>query len=134
RTYSGGMKTNRDAWSVNYSPAKVKRNIERIEAAYAEDRMRLANNPEAELTTDPTKMNWHYSLMNDVRSGKDLRVDPDGFRSTIYRPFSKQTVYMDSMLGTPGLLRHAFPTPNHTNTGFYQVGNGSAVPFSVLVL
>ncbi|EYT62483.1 helicase [Dietzia sp. UCD-THP] len=133
RTYSGGMKTNRDAWSVNYSPTKVKRNIERIEAAYAEDKKRLESDSESELNTDPTQMNWHYSLMNDVRSGKNLRIELDGFRSTIYRPFSKQTVYMDSMLGTPGLLRHVFPTAHHANIGFYVVGAGSDKPFSVLM-
>jgi len=31
-------------------------------------------------------------------------------------------------------LRAAFPTPQHTNVGLYQVGSGSAVPFAVLML
>lgn len=37
-----------------------------------------------------------------------------------------------SALPTVSQLPSLFPTPQHDNTGFYQVGSGSAVPFSVI--
>jgi predicted helicase len=52
-----------------------------------------------------------------------------------YRPFTKQHVIFDARLSDRMYqLNRVFPTPNHANVGFYNVGNGSAVPFSVLML
>lgn len=134
RLQSGGLKTNRDAWSYASDIDRLHQSIATLAAAYEQDRTRLAADPHYELNRDPAEMNWHYSLEADVRRGKALTVSPDGFRETMYRPFFKQHGYLDRMLGTPGLLREVFPTAAHANGGFYQVGAGSAVPFSVLAL
>ncbi len=51
----------------------------------------------------------------------------------MYRPFAKQYVYFDRTLNERVyLLPQIFPTPDHFNVGFYVVGMGSAVPFSIL--
>ena len=49
------------------------------------------------------------------------------------RPLASSTGHRDLNNVIASALR-AFPTPQHTNVGFYQVGAGSAVPFSVFAL
>jgi predicted helicase len=52
-----------------------------------------------------------------------------------YRPFIKQHAVFDARLNDMVYqLGRMFPTPDHENFGFYNVGNGSAVPFSVLMI
>ena len=131
---SGGFKSNRDAWSYNSSRTQLERHVRRLIAAYDAERLRLKQDPTSDLTRDPRVMNWHYSLEADARKGKWLEVNTSDFRRTIYRPFFGQYSYVDHSLGTPGLLSRLFPTAEHPNIGFYQVGSGSAVPFSVLIL
>ena len=59
-----------------------------------------------------------------------------GFRVGGYRPFCAQHVYFDTaqqLNNRTYQLPSMFPTPHHTNIGFYVVGTGSDKPFSVLM-
>ena len=51
-----------------------------------------------------------------------------------YRPFNRQRSYFDRQLNDMVYkLNHIFPDADTRNLGFYYVGMGSAVPFSVLM-
>lgn len=53
----------------------------------------------------------------------------------MYRPFNRQWLWADpDLIESAGKMLRVFPTAGHGNFGFYQVGKGSAVPFSVLML
>ena len=53
--------------------------------------------------------------------------------TSLYRPFFRQRSYFAKELNDMVYqLPSMFPTQQHHNIGFYQVGEGSAVPFSVI--
>ncbi|MDX2358946.1 DEAD/DEAH box helicase [Dietzia sp. PP-33] len=151
QTFSSGLKTGRDAWCYNYSREELGHNIENLLDQYrtVKSEFEQLNLGGAKLTdehltqylednprhTAEGKASWNRSLKQQVIRGTYLEWS-DGFvfQST-YRPFSPQWTYFDRRVNDMVyLLASMFPTPHHANVGFYQVGNGSAVPFSVLML
>lgn len=145
RTYSRGLETGRDAWVYNYSLAALTSNVERMSAAFNNEIVRV---DEAGVTGrsarldwleragefDPRKINWTLSLKNRLASGHPIKVNPDRFYAATYRPFSKVHAYFDrAMNHILGQQMSIFPEAGTENFGFYCVGNGSAVPFSVLM-
>ena len=100
--------------------------------ASATDRMREAK---AGVTYDPQRISWSSGLLGDIAAHRRLEFQESRIRRSVYRPFSKQVVYFDKHLNERRYqLPKMFPTPEHENYGFYVVGMGSAVPFSVLAL
>jgi predicted helicase len=137
---SNGLATSRDAWVYNYSEEKVSSNAECMIDFYNReiDRWEEAKRPanvDIFVDGDPTKISWSSSLKNRFRAGKKIDPTDTGVRPSTYRPFNKQHLAANvSVLERPALIQRAFPTPDTTNIGFYNVGAGSAVPFSVLML
>ena len=138
---SMGLGTSRDAWAYNFSSLNLENNIvthiktfnaalEEIDGSESVDKF-LADNPEF---VDPTRIKWSSSLYGWLKQGKSLQeFTPSKIRTGIYRPFTKILGYFDNALNhRVSQLPSMFPTPEHQNIGFYQVGNGSAVPFSVV--
>ncbi|AJQ90051.1 Endonuclease and methylase LlaGI [Propionibacterium freudenreichii subsp. freudenreichii] len=90
---------------------------------------------EQNLDRDPTKISWSSSLVPRALRGELREFRKDSIRTGLYRPFSKQAVYFDSVFNhRPGKSAAYFPTPAHDNIGFYLVGVGSAVPFSAVAI
>jgi predicted helicase len=143
-----GLGTNRDAWVYNYSRRRLAENVKstidfynsQVEAFAALCKTRKIASPsvadaEEFIDRDGKKISWSSSLIPKVSRGKVITFDEDRIVSGIYRPFSRQAVYFDRDLNhRPGKLFEMFPSPRHPNVGFYIVGNGSAVPFSVIML
>ncbi|MBB1023029.1 MULTISPECIES: DEAD/DEAH box helicase [unclassified Dietzia] len=149
--HSRGLSTGRDAWCYNYSSEELGHNIENLLDQYRtvktefEQHSRgaskltdenltryLGDNPHH---TAGGKISWNHSLRQQVLRRTQLEWRDEFVYPSTYRPFSPQWAYVDSRLNDRLYqLRSIFPTPHHTNIGFYQVGNGSAVPFSVLML
>ena len=138
---SMGLGTSRDAWAYNFSSLNLENNIvthiktfnaalEENDGSESVDKF-LADNPEF---VDPTRIKWSSSLYGWLKQGKSLQeFTPSKIRTGIYRPFTKILGYFDNALNhRVSQLPSMFPTPEHQNIGFYQVGNGSAVPFSVV--
>jgi predicted helicase len=143
-----GLGTNRDAWVYNYSRRRLAENVKstidfynsQVEgfATYCATR-KIASSSVADaeefIDRDGKKISWSSSLIPKVARGKTITFDEDRIVPSIYRPFCRQAVYFDRDLNhRPGKLPEMFPSPAHANVGFYNVGNGSAVPFSVLML
>ncbi|MER6370731.1 type ISP restriction/modification enzyme [Streptomyces mirabilis] len=146
-THSLGLGTNRDAWVYNYSGSKVAENVRRTIDFYnkqvkgfqdfciSQGISEPAKAVEAYIDRDAKQISWSSSLIPKVARGKKVTYDPSHLVTGMYRPFSRQWVYFDQDLNHRlGKLPQMFPTPDYENFGFYNVGNGSAVPFSVLMI
>src|SRR5699024_7087260 len=145
--YSSGLKTNRDAWVYNHDETKLQSNVQRMIDFYNSQVEAFQEHCEsAELTKptirdvdsfidyDSTKISWNTADKNRLRKKEKYSLEPDSIIMGAYRPFSKQLVYFNGKLNERTYqLPQMFPSPEEKNFGFYNVGSGSAVPFSVLM-
>ena len=152
-SYSSGLKTGRDAWCYSYSRTGMATNMRDMIAQYDEARIQfveycnrsslakssedtvadyLASHPEL---TGTGRISWNRGLKQDLAKDYPISWSDDAVRLFTYRPFCDQWGYLDRHLNDMVYQLAAIsPTPHHANIGYYQVGNGSAVPFSVLML
>ncbi|MBP1054546.1 DEAD/DEAH box helicase [Rhodococcus qingshengii] len=150
-TYSLGLGTNRDSWVYNYSDDSLRANVRRLIenytaqhgpfAAYCRDAGinrateatvtdYLAANPHA---AEPDYIKWSSSLKQHLSRGTAASYDENGIRTGTYRPFSAQRTYFNAILNhRRGELPSMFPTPHHTNEGYYLNGVHATAEFAVL--
>ncbi|MGP6175364.1 DEAD/DEAH box helicase [Corynebacterium sp. A21] len=148
-SYSRGLETGRDAWVYNYSANKLRSSVQHLIKGYNSARSSfhdhgverspftesgvndfLTQNPDH---ADGTKVKWSRSLRTTAAKNIPVAENPQGYVTALYRPFSNQHGYFDRYLNHErGQLPSMFPTPHHDNLGIYQVGAGSAVPFSIV--
>lgn len=137
KTYSLGLATGRDSWCYNFSRAHVESNVKSMLESY-NHQVALVKSGEVEITeveSDPTHISWNRNLRNDLEKGKYHQFNPKAIFTGAYRPFMKQYVYFDRAMNAMTYQLHKiFPTPEHTNLGFYVVGAGSDKPFSLLAM
>lgn len=139
--HSRGLSTARDPWAYNSSKEKLLSNIDIHIANYskAQELLKSSGTSVDELFTshpelvDSKEGSWNRSLKQELARGTEIITRPERVFTSLYRPFFKQRSYFarefnDMVYQLPSI----FPTQSHTNIGFYQVGSGSAVPFSVI--
>lgn len=153
KSFSRGLETARDAWVYNYSSATLKASVTRLVSSYnslitpfenfcakkgvtkpneATVNAFLADNPSA---ADPSRINWSRSLRAHLAKSVTVNALTGEYSTGTYRPFETQNVYFDKHLNHErSRLPLMFPTVRHKNVGFYLVGSGSAVPFSLLIV
>jgi predicted helicase len=141
-TATNGVSTNRDAWVYGSSSPAVLKRMESCIAHYniEVDRWAKASHSavnEAAVSAfvdhDPTRISWSSSLLRSIPRGVKSSLTPSRVRLSVYRPYFKQFLYFDQLWNDrPGQSMRLFPAPSIDNLGFYCVGAGSAVPFSVL--
>lgn len=131
--HSGGLKTNRDAWCYSFSSRSLTANVQRLVATYEAER--AAGKTSATANRNDAMISWSSGLLSDLDSGRAREFHLESVRNGVYRPFARQRVYFDRTLNERTYrLDGLFPRRDLTNVGFYQVGAGSAVPFSVLMV
>lgn len=82
---------------------------------------------------DTKNISWNRTLKNYAAKRTEIVVNPTRFYPSLYRPFTKQHVYFEQKLNDMTYqLPSMFPTPEHSNIGFYIVNPGSAKPFSAI--
>jgi predicted helicase len=103
--YSGGVKTQRDAWAYNSSKKALLQNMSNMIDFYnAEvDRFDVSHQQtdrksrEAALGDfidyDPTNISWTRALKGDALKGKRFALDLNAVTLGLYRPFSPQWLY-----------------------------------------
>ena len=150
-SYSGGLASGGDIWryaatikdlSINMS--KAIKFCKEVRLAFEEWSLELGiTNPKLQDINeflkrnpgfaDPTQGTLNRSLRQRLVRGNPINFDPSHIRYSLYRPFTRQVVYFDPLVNEMVYrIPSMFPTPGHKNIGFYQVGKGSAVPFSVI--
>ena len=102
-TYSLGIATGRDSWAWNYSPDKVKSNMEGLIARLNQeiDRYAAEGNgvrPEDFVEYDQTAISWNRNQLDDVRRGRRATYDDAHVVLGMYRPFCKQRAYFCKQL------------------------------------
>ncbi|MEJ8282087.1 DEAD/DEAH box helicase [Pseudonocardia spirodelae] len=129
-TYSRGLETGRDSWVYNFSAPELRANILTTAEAFNSD---LRNRRGIDL--NPRRISWTNSLRQRHKRGEAIEVDNSAFTTAVYRPFTKVHAYYNKALNhIEGRLRRIFPTGSHQNLCIYNVGMGSDVPFSVLMV
>ena len=130
--FGRGTETARDAWVYNFDAEKLASNVERHIETYD---LALRGELEAPLLNDSARISWSRAMRSDLARGREIRFHTEARQPALYRPFTKTHVYFErAMVNVVGVGPSAFPSLTHRNIGIYQVGAGSAVPFSVLML
>lgn len=144
--YGRGLETGRDAWVYQSERVKLTSQVQSTIAAYnrqVTDFVALLKSHAGRpkdlvvdfIDTDTRRISWTLSLKNRLASLRPLNWNPDAVTVAVYRPFFKQFAYFDRGLNhITGQAPNFFPSPHHPNLGIYQVGMGSAVPFSALAV
>ena len=101
KTYSSGVKTNRDAWSYNFNQKALNANIQRMNGTYNTevDRWKRKENKAANIDDfvmyDDTKIAWSRDLKVKLKRGTIAECAEHKIRTALYRPFTKSNLYFD---------------------------------------
>ncbi|WP_061961097.1 DEAD/DEAH box helicase [Demequina flava] len=147
RTYSGGLKTNRDAWVYNYSATALEANVTRMVDFYNSQvddfATHLAANPGSDakktvddfIDYDTKKISWNRADKANVARGRKYQHDPARTFVSAYRPFTKQAVQFQPELNDMVYrMPSTFPTPDHPNYGFMVMAPRTGVNFGALAV
>ncbi|ASR55826.1 type ISP restriction/modification enzyme [Cellulomonas sp. PSBB021] len=131
QTYSGGLKTNRDAWVYNSSRASLEANVRGTIRFFNSAIDARAVDEAVGVPTDPARISWGGTIDADFRAGRRLVFEASHVGVASYRPFSKQYVYYDARLNERRYqLPRIFPTPAHENLGIVLTGVSSHYVFT----
>ncbi len=134
RLFSGGVKTNRDAWAYNFSQRKVADNMESMIAFYNSEFRRYKQASAGEnvaidvdkfVDSNPKKISWDGTLKADLKERKSGVFSEGKIRRGIYRPFQKQWLYFDKQFNNSVYrMLDFFPTPDAKNLAICITGDG----------
>lgn len=138
-TWSQGVKTNRDAWCYNYRAATVRDSMRRTVATYLseQERWHEAGRPadvKAFLTKDETRIKWTREVYSDIAHDKGAEYRDDHVRLSLYRPFSRQWLYMDSQFNNCVYQQpKLFPYEGAENLEICMVGPAAGREWTCLI-
>ena len=101
KTYSNGVKTNRDAWVNNFNRDVLAENVGRIIEIYNMEVVRwgqqIVRDADLDdfLESDDTKIKWSSTLKQKLQSGQITAFSESKIRQSLYRPFTKSNLYFD---------------------------------------
>ena len=143
--YSGGVKTNRDAWAYNFSKETLTENMEKTIAFYNREVERYQQACEGKsddnrpvvgdfLNYDSTRIHWDFANKNDVANNTESRFLTKNLRVGFYRPFCMQWLYFDRQWNNRRYQQpRIFPKPDSENLAICVSGIGSGKEFSALM-
>ena len=148
KTYSGGVKTNRDAWAYNFNRNILTENMSGMIDTYnmqvfkwQHQENRNANFPDDEVDDfvvyDDSKISWSSGLKHKLKGGNIAKFAGAKIRRSLYRPFTKSNLYFDRvMIERAYLFPSMFPTPGTEaeNGAICVSGLGSSKPFHTLMV
>jgi predicted helicase len=139
---SWGLKSNRDAWALNFSKKNLCRNINDMIDFYniqtKDFHFQKIKNPllkvEGFIDSDPSKISWTRGLRRDVERNMYYTLQENKVVNSLYRPFFKQKLYFDkSMIEEMGQISKLFPHEAINNFLICTTGKGASTDFSVLI-
>ena len=118
KTYSNGVKTNRDAWAYSFSRNTLTENMNRMIGTYnAEvDRWERRENWEVNVddfvVSDETHIKWSGDLKLKLKRGATTNFSEEKIRVSLYRPFTKSNLYFDRVMNNSVyIFPSIFPIP-----------------------
>ena len=142
KTYSNGVKTNRDAWTCNFNLTVLIKNVERMNENYNAEvyrwqrRENLSVKVDEFVTYDDAKIKWSSTLKRHLVSGHIAEFTESKLRRIAYRPFTKKELFFDKiLLDRPLLFPFIFPTPETEieNRVICLTDKGSEKPFMTIM-
>ena len=119
KTYSNGVKTNRDAWVYNFNQNALAGNMDKMIETYNEQvfKWNLEKNQNANIDdfvlSDGTIIGWSSGLKLKLKSGQGTELSQKQMRTSLYRPFTKSNLYFDRMMTERVyMFPSIFPTPD----------------------
>ena len=144
-TYSCGVQSNRDAWVYNSSRKNLEQKIiettdfynsevERYKLKFNTTPKESRQNIDDFLSNDESKIKWSSSLKPKVEKGVEHVFDATKIVKSLYRPFTKQWLYFDSMFNhRPYRMPSLYPNGIGSNLTISLTGLGSAKDFSAVI-
>ncbi len=136
---SSGVVSSRDAWVVNFSKNKLKKNVRKTIKHYNEERIRLyevsAFERKNQVNINDRLGKWgRDDLDKCLQKGIEIREDEESYRITNYRPYVKSNRYFHNHLNnnlfqTPKF----FPNKNFKNFVICIPGRGNKNEASILM-
>ena len=118
KTYSLGVRTNRDAWAYNYNRNTLVDNMSRMIDTYNEQvlmwerRSNLDANIDDFVSPDDAKISWSRDLKTDLRRGRVAEYTEGKVRASVYRPFTQSNLFFDRVMNEEVyVFPSIFPTP-----------------------
>ena len=118
KTYSNGVKTNRDAWVYNFDRTVLTENIKKMIENYNAEVARWVQRTDREadlddfVGSDDTKIKWSRDLKVKLERGTTPEYTEHKVRTALYRPFTKSNLYFDrTMNDVVSVFPSIFPTP-----------------------
>ena len=118
KTYSNGVKTNRDAWVYNFDRNALIENISKMIEDYNIEVARWVQRTDRDAKIDDyvgsneTKIKWSSTLKQKLQSGQTAAFTEAKIRQSLYRPFTKSNLYFDRMMNDRVLVfPFIFPIP-----------------------
>ena len=118
KTYSNGVKTNRDAWVYNFDRDALIKNVDRMNETYNAEVARWTQRTERNADLDnfviseDTQIKWSSTLKEKLGRGQITEFSEAKIRQSVYRPFTKSNLYFDRMMNDRVLVFPSiFPTP-----------------------
>ena len=137
--FSSGVKTNRDAWAINFDRATLTTNVQRMMDTYNTQALKwqqqTAQNVDDFVVYDSEKISWSAGLKQKLTSGYIAEFDPEKIRQTLYRPFTKSHLYFDRFMAERVyVFPSIFPTPQtETENRIICVNVSREKPFTCLI-
>jgi predicted helicase len=139
--YSGGVKTNRDIWVVNFFHQSVIYNMTRMIAFYnnqVKDYKELkGNKPDIEkfIDNDPKKISWSVNVKKDLEKGIFYEYNFNDIVISMYRPYCKYRLYFNRDFNErQGQMPKIFPNQELENLVICITGLGAQKDFSALII
>ena len=104
KTYSNGVKTNRDAWTYNFNQNVLTENMSKMIANYSaevarwEQRIDRDVNLDDFVIADDAMIKWSSTLKQHLKRGQITAFVETKIRQSLYRPFTKLNLYFDRMM------------------------------------
>jgi predicted helicase len=141
KLYSRGAETARDQWAYNFSVQELSKNIRAFIHFYNEQVYKWENEKQegdtidSFVSYDETKIKWSSRLKECLESGVKIEFDKEKIRHSIYRPFTRQNLYFDSVLThRRGQFPLIFPSKtSEKENQVISVTNHEQTPFSLQI-
>ena len=143
KTYSNGVKTNRDTWVYNFNRSTLTENVQRTMEFYNTQVLKWLVTPEKSILDiddfvayDDTKISWSSGLKQKLKGRQMAEFSEAKLRHSLYRPFTKSNLYFDRMMTERVyVFPSIFPTfeTETENRVICVSGVGSNKPFQALV-
>ena len=118
KTYSGGVKTNRDAWAFNFNQNTLIENMREMIDTYNTQVFRWKHRVNRGISIDEfvvyddVTIKWSGDLKQNLERSRIAEFEEDKARSSLYRPFTRSHLFFDRVMNNrvyvfPSYLPHA---------------------------